>query len=194
MAKIILTTHQKGGVGKSTLTFNMALALNNEVKVGIIDLDLQGSIWRSRMALDIPVFSADEMKKVIKSDFDFLFIDTPPYLNEKLPELAKLADVIVIPTKTGIYDLLAIEDTISIIKDSKSEKKALIVFNMVKPNSTLTSEMHEAIEKFEIPVAKNYISDLVAFTRSAINKEITDQKAKLQIENLTQEVLEKINE
>lgn len=193
MAKIILSTHQKGGVGKSTLTFNMALALNNEVKVGIIDLDLQGSIWRSRMALDIPVFSADEMKKVIKSDFDFLFIDTPPYLNEKLPELAKLADVIVIPTKTGIYDLLAIEDTISIIKDSKSEKKALIVFNMVKPNSTLTSEMHEAIGKFEIPVAKNYISDLVAFTRSAINKEITDQKAKLQIENLTQEVLEKIN-
>jgi len=24
MAKIVLTTHQKGGVGKSTLTFNLA--------------------------------------------------------------------------------------------------------------------------------------------------------------------------
>ncbi|MEG1344944.1 MAG: ParA family protein [Clostridia bacterium] len=192
MAKIILTTHQKGGVGKSTLTFNMALALNNEVKVCIIDLDLQGSLWRSRTASDIPVFSADEMSDVLKSDFDFIFIDTPPYLNEKLPELAKLANVIVIPTKTGIYDLLAIEDTISIIKDSKSEKKALIVFNMVKPNTTLTSEMHEAMEKHKIPIAKNYISDLVAFTRSAISNEITDPKAKLQIENLTREVLEKI--
>jgi len=191
MPKIILTTHQKGGVGKSTLTFNMALALNNEVKVCIIDLDLQGSLWRSRMALDIPVFSADEMNKVLKSDFDFIFIDTPPYLNEKLPELAKLSDVIVIPTKTGIYDLLAIEDTISIIKDSGNEKKALIVFNMVKPNTTLTNEMHEAVEKYKIPIAKNHISDLVAFTRSAINKEVTDQKAKLQIENLTREVLEK---
>ncbi|KMQ58363.1 conjugal transfer protein TraA [Chryseobacterium angstadtii] len=192
MAKIILTTHQKGGVGKSTLTFNMALALNNEVKVCIIDLDLQGSLWRSRTASDIPVFSADEMNDVLKSDFDFIFIDTPPYLNEKLPELAKLANVIVIPTKTGIYDLLAIEDTISIIKDSKSEKKALIVFNMVKPNTTLTGEMHEAMEKHKIPIAKNYISDLVAFTRSAINNEITDQKAKFQIENLTREVLERI--
>lgn len=192
MAKIILTTHQKGGVGKSTLTFNMALALNNEVKVCIIDLDLQGSLWRSRKASDIPVFSADKMNDVLKSDFDFIFIDTPPYLNEKLPEWSKLANIIVIPTKTGIYDLLAIEDTISIIKDSKAEKKALIVFNMVKPNTTLTSEMHEAMENHKIPIAKNYISDLVAFTRSAINNEITDQKAKLQIENLTREVLGKI--
>jgi len=193
MPKTILTTHQKGGVGKSTLTFNMALALNNEVKVCIIDLDLQGSLWRSRTASDIPVFSADEMNNVLNSDFDFIFIDTPPYLNEKLPELAKLSDVIVIPTKTGIYDLLAIEDTISIIKDSRNEKKALIIFNMVKPNTTLTNEMYEAMEKYKIPIAKNYISDLVAFTRSGINNEITDPKAKLQIENLTREVLEKIN-
>lgn len=192
MAKIILTTHQKGGVGKSTLTFNMALALKNEVKVCIIDLDLQGSLWRSRTALDIPVFSGDEMGGVLESDFDFIFIDTPPYLNKKLPELSKLANVIVIPTKTGIYDLLAIDDTISVIKDSKAEKKALIVFNMVKPNTTLTNEMHEAMEKYKIPIAKNYISDLVAFTRSAINNEVTDPKAKSQIENLTREVLEKI--
>ena len=39
MPKIILVTHQKGGVGKSTLTFNMANALKNDVKVAIIDLD-----------------------------------------------------------------------------------------------------------------------------------------------------------
>lgn len=192
MSKIILTTHQKGGVGKSTLTFNMALALKNDVKVCIIDLDLQGSLWRSRSALDIPIYSGDQMKDAIKSDYDLIFIDTPPYLNEQLPKLSKLADVIVIPTKTGIYDLLAIEDTISIIKDVKAEKKALIVFNMVKPNTTLTNEMHEAMEQHKIPIAENFISDLVAFTRSAITNELTDQKAKLQIENLTREVLEKI--
>jgi chromosome partitioning protein len=191
MAKIILTTHQKGGVGKSTLTFNMALAIKNDVNVCIIDLDLQGSIWRSRTALDIPVYSADKMGEVLKMDYDFIFIDTPPYLSDKLSELCRIADVIVIPTKTGIYDLLAIEDTISVIKDSKSENKALIVFNMVKPNTTLTNEMNEAMQHFKIPIAKNYISDLVAFTRSAITNDLSDQKAKFQIENFTREVLEK---
>lgn len=191
MPKIILTTHQKGGVGKSTLTFNMALALKNDVKVAIMDLDLQGSLFRSRANMEIPVLSSEELPNIKDLDYDFIFIDTPPYLNEKLSELSRLADVIVIPTKTGIYDLLAIEESINIIKSANCKKKALIVFNMVKPNTTLTSEMLEAVADFNIEVANTFISDLVAFTRSAINNELSDQKAKMQIENLTFEVLQK---
>ncbi len=191
MPKIILITHQKGGVGKSTLTFNMALAIKTEAKVAIIDLDLQGSLWRSRNSVDIPILSSDNLSKIKKLNYDFIFIDTPPYLNEKLPELIKLADVVVVPTKTGVYDLMAIEDTIDIIKSEKCENKTLIVLNMVKYNSTLTVEMLEAIERFEIQVAETHISDLVAFTRSAINNGISDEKAKVQIENLTMEVLQK---
>jgi chromosome partitioning protein len=191
MTKIILVTHQKGGVGKSTLTFNMALAIKNEARVAIIDLDLQGSLWRSRHSVDVPILPSDHIPKVKNLDYDFVFIDTPPYLNEKLPKLIKLADVIVVPTKTGVYDLMAIEDTLNVIKSEKGENKTLIVLNMVKYNSTLTTEMLEAIDRFEIQVAKTHISDLVAFTRSAINNGINDEKAKNQIENLTMEVLQK---
>ena len=131
------------------------------------------------------------MAEIETLDFDFVFIDTPPYLNEKLPELSKLADVVVVPTKTGVYDLMAIEDTIDMIKSAKCEKKTLIVLNMVKHNSTLTTEMLEAIDRFKIEVAETHISDLVAFTRSAINNGINDEKAQKQIENLTMEVLQK---
>lgn len=192
MPKIILVTHQKGGVGKSTLTFNMALAIKNEAKVAIIDLDLQGSLWRSRTSVDIPILNSTNLSQIKNLDFDFVLIDTPPYLNAELPQLIKLADVVVVPTKTGIYDLMAIEDTIDIIKSSKGENKSIIVLNMVKHNSTLTTEMLEAIEHFKIQVADTYISDLVAFTRSSINNGINDEKAKNQIENLTMEVLKKI--
>lgn len=193
MAKTILIAHQKGGVGKSTLTFNLALALKNEYKVAIIDLDLQGSLFRSRSGLDVNVLPPEELSKIKKLDYDFILIDTPPYLNERLPELSKLADVIIIPTKTGVYDLLAIEDTVGVIKDAKCENKALIVLNMVKQNTTLTGEMVEAISEFNVSVAETYISDLVAFTRSAITNDLSDSKAKMQIENLKNEVLEKIN-
>lgn len=62
---------------------------------------------------------------------------------------------------------------------------------MVKHNSTLTTEMLEAIDRFKIEVAETHISDLVAFTRSAINNGINDEKAQKQIENLTMEVLQK---
>lgn len=193
MPKIILVTHQKGGVGKSTLTFNMASILKNDVKTAIIDFDLQGSLYKSRANSEIPIFNKDEIKNIKNLDFDFVFIDTPPYLTEELPNLCKLADAILIPTKTGIYDLLAIEDTINIIKQVDKEDKTLIVFNMVKPNTTLTTEMQEAIENYNITVAETKISDLVAFTHSTMNKGVGDsKKAQQQIEALTREILSKI--
>ena len=64
---------------------------------------------------------------------------------------------------------------------------------MVKPNTTLTTEMQEAIENYNITVAETKISDLVAFTRSAMNKGVEDsKKAQQQIEALTREILSKI--
>lgn len=192
MPKIILITHQKGGVGKSTLTFNMALALHNDVRVAIIDLDLQGSLYKSRSSSNIPVFPPSELKNIKNLDFDFVFIDTPPYLTNELPSLCKMADAIVIPTKTGIYDLLAIEETIKIIHQLEKESITKIVFNMVKPNTSLTSEMKEALENYSIPVANTFVSDLVAYTRSPINNTLTDEKAKSQMENLTMEILQLI--
>ena len=189
MPKIILTPHQKGGVGKSTLTFNMASTLRNEVKTAIVDLDLQGSLYKSRANSEIPVFTSEYLNQIQSSDFDFIFIDTPPYLTDKLPKLCQMADAILIPTKAGVYDLLAIEETIKIIKQVGKEDKTMIVFNMVKPNTTLTAEMREALQNYDIPVANTHISDLVAFTRSSIHNGITDAKAKNQIEELTMEVL-----
>ena len=48
MPKIILITHQKGGVGKSTLTFNLAVNLVDNAKVCIVDMDYQGSLNKVR--------------------------------------------------------------------------------------------------------------------------------------------------
>lgn len=44
MSKIILITHQKGGVGKSTLTYNLAQNISNKANVVVLDFDLQGSL------------------------------------------------------------------------------------------------------------------------------------------------------
>jgi chromosome partitioning protein len=41
---IIDISHQKGGVGKSTIAFNLAIALGNSFKIEVIDLDVQNTI------------------------------------------------------------------------------------------------------------------------------------------------------
>lgn len=190
MAKTILITHQKGGVGKSTLTFNLATNLRENAKVCIVDMDNQGSLINIKELSEVAIFSGSDLKKIQKEDYDFIFIDTPPYLTDKLPELCKISDVIIIPTKAGVLDLLAIRSTVDIIKKSGNQKKAVIVFNMVKPNTTLTDEIKNQLEEYDVRVSKNMISDLVAFSRSVlINGVEHHNKAQKQIDNLTMDIL-----
>jgi chromosome partitioning protein len=190
MSKIILITHQKGGVGKSTITYNLASNIRENAKVCIIDMDSQGSLINISELSEVPIFTADMLNEKIKSDYDFIFIDTPPYLNEKIIDLCNISDVIIIPTKAGVLDLLAIKSTIDIVKQAKSEKKAIIVFNMIKPNTTLTEEIKSQLQDYNIKVSKNMLSDLVSFSRSVlVNGVEENNNAQKQIDNLTKEIL-----
>ena len=190
MAKIILITHQKGGVGKSTLTFNLACNLKESAKVCILDMDNQGSLLNISELSQVQVFTSNMLNEKLKREYDFIFIDTPPYLNDSISDLCKMADVIIIPTKAGILDLLAIKSTIDIVKEAKSEKKAVIVFNMIKPNTTLTDEIKNQLEEYKIRVSKNMLSDLVAFSRSVVLGGVEESNnAQKQIDNLTKEIL-----
>jgi chromosome partitioning protein len=190
MAKIILVTHQKGGVGKSTITYNLACNIRENAKVCIIDMDFQGSLINISELSEVPIFTADKLNETIKSEYDFIFIDTPPYLNEKIIDLCNISDVIIIPTKAGVLDLLAIKSTIDIVKQAKSENKAIIVFNMIKPNTTLTEEIKSQLQDYNIKVSKNMLSDLVSFSRSVlVNGVEENNNAQKQIDNLTKEIL-----
>ena len=94
MAKIILITHQKGGVGKSTLTFNLAQNLSEHSKVAILDIDAQGSLSQLAKIVDSFEITTDENILLTNDHLDFIFVDTPPYLSSKLKELIKIADLL----------------------------------------------------------------------------------------------------
>ncbi|MDN3607192.1 ParA family protein [Kaistella yonginensis] len=190
MSKIILITHQKGGVGKSTITYNLAVNLKDNAKVCILDMDTQGSLMNINQLSKVPIFPAEKLNDLKNSDYDFIFIDTPPYLNSRIEELCIIANVIIIPTKAGVLDLLAIKSTIDIVVKAKAENRALIVFNMVKPNTTLTAEIKDQLKDYDIKVSKNMLSDLVAFSRSVLVNGVEEHRnAQKQIDNLTKEIL-----
>lgn len=195
MPKIILVTHQKGGVGKSTLTFNLAQNIANNAKVAVVDFDLQGSLIQIKELVkrfDIISFTG-KIKDITTLDYDFIFIDTPPYLSNQLPKLIELAQLIIVPTKAGILDLLAIKSTIEILQEENKLSQTMVVFNMVKANTTLTLDILIGIEEYNAPIAKTHISDLVAFTRSVLVGGVSiDKNAQNQLDALTKEVLTKL--
>ena len=195
MAKIILFTHQKGGVGKSTLSFNVANLLNQHAKVGLIDWDYQGTLLQVKELNDqLTYIDVDrDVKKIPHADFDFIIIDTPPYIFEEIHALVKLANLIVIPTQASINDLLAIDKTVQIIKENEAVDRSIIVFNRIKSNSSLKEKLTENFNELQIPIANSIINDYDAITNSIVTKGVeVKHKANNQLQNLTTELITKL--
>lgn|SRR5690606_7816565 len=195
MAKIILFTHQKGGVGKSTLSYNVANLLTQHAKVGLIDWDYQGTLLQVKELNDQLTFVDVErnVSKIPHDDFDFIIIDTPPYLFEEIHELVKRADLIVIPTQASINDLLAIDKTIQILKDNDAIDRSLIVFNRIKSNSSLKDRLIENFNELNVTIANTVINDYDAITNSIVTKGVeAKHKASNQLQNLTTELMTKL--
>lgn len=195
MPKIILITHQKGGVGKSTLTFNLAQNIAANSRVAVLDFDLQGSLSQlEELVTDFKIIPyQDKLESISELQYDFIFIDTPPYLSNHLAKLISISDLIIVPTKAGILDLLAIKSTLAIIEQEKRTIDTLVVFNMIKPNTTLTLDILIGLEEYNVKIASTHISDLVAFTRSVLVKGVSnDKNAQKQIDQLTEEILTKL--
>jgi chromosome partitioning protein len=200
MAKIITIAHQKGGVGKSTLAINLALCFQDQLSVAIVDTDLQGSLYHIKEDFpDLAIISADQLADIQKLAYDLIIVDTPPYLSNRLPELFLHSDLILVPTKAGFFDLMAIRSTIALIKEAQERAphlKAAIVFNMIKPRSGITNDIAGLLENMNIPLLQTRVHDRVSIARSSMTAGIlqgSDPKAKEEIMALAEEVVELIS-
>ncbi len=199
--KIITVAHQKGGVGKTTLSLNLAYCFSQGAKVAVIDIDPQGSISGLKDILakqGIDLIQPKDMEQA-KSKYDIAIIDTPPYLTTALPEFFGYSDFVLVPTKASILDIMAISATIELLKKAQSQRpnlKSGIVVNMVKSRTSITEDMKEVLQQYEFPMLEAMVSDRVSYTRSPISGgvfETDDEKAKDEILNLAKEIISMIN-
>lgn len=195
--KIITVAHQKGGVGKTTLSLNLAYCFAQGARVAIVDSDPQASASNLKEILNdhgIALIEATDIPNV-RELYDIVIIDTPPYLTTALPDFFSYSDFVLVPTKASILDIMAIRATIQLLRQAqslKTELKALIVLNMVKPVTNLTDDIREALQHYNFPLAETTVSDRVSYTRSPISGgvfETDDSKAKDEIISLTQEII-----
>ena len=116
MTYIIGMVSQKGGVGKSTLARMMAREfVEGGLATKIADLDTQQQTcthWAGRRAEnnvepEIQVQSFASVKSALEDAprFDALIIDGKPNASDQTMEIAKAADLVVIPTGQTVDDL-----------------------------------------------------------------------------------------
>jgi chromosome partitioning protein len=200
MAKIITIAHQKGGVGKSTLAINLALCFQDQLSVALVDTDLQGSLYHSREDFpDLAIIGADKFTDIEKLAYDLIIVDTPPYLSNRLPELFLHSDFILVPTKAGFFDVMAVRATIALINDAMASAPSIragVVLNMIKPRSGITNDVRSLLETLDVRLLKTVIHDRVSIARSSMTLGVLqsgDQKAKDEVTALAEEIVELIS-
>ena len=195
--KIITVAHQKGGVGKTTLALNLAACFAQGLSVGVLDTDVQGSLSGIKDELDGITFVPFDGKldQLAKQPFDMLVVDTPPYLTNQLPDLFAVSDFVLVPSKVGFFDVMAIKATIELLKQAEQKRPQLkygVVLNMVKPRTALNKSVQEILSSYGAVLLATTIADRVSYTRSALTSGVfgsDDEKAKEEITSLADEIL-----
>lgn len=197
--RTITIAHQKGGVGKTTLALNLAYCFCDGAKVAITDTDLQGSINSLGGSLTgVDLVSPEVVLNRKLKGYDLLVVDTPPYLTNRLSDLFNISDFVLVPTKTGIFDVLAIRATVALLKQAMAKKptlKAGIVLNMVMPRTSLTAEVKDTLLELGIPLLTTQVHNRVSYIRSPLTAGVLntdDEKAKDEIQNLASDILSQL--
>jgi chromosome partitioning protein len=165
--KTLALLARKGGAGKTTLAIHLAvIAARAGKRVLLVDTDPQRSAaawWRSRPA-DVPELvecDATKLPAVLaaaeEAGVDLVVVDTRPSVEADTGTVAKLADLVLIPTRPAILDLRAISETVRVVTAMK--KPAVIVLNATPAarngvrDAAIVLEARAALEAYDVPVA-----------------------------------------
>lgn len=205
--KVISVLNQKGGVGKTTLSINLASALKAAGHcVLLVDADPQGSSmdWAAAREAE-PLFSVVSCAKPtihktvadIGSGKDFVIIDGAPRVTDLARSCIMASDLVLIPVQPSPYDIWASQEIVDLIKEAgvyKPELQAAFVINRKIPNTAIGRDVEGALAEFELPVIETTIGQRVIFAESAAaGLSVLEQDAKSQatkeITTLAQNVL-----
>ena len=177
---IVAILNQKGGVGKTTITVNLARALQEKYNnVLVIDSDTQGSArdWHAAsngellkvIGLDRPTLDKDI--RLFSESYQWIIIDGSPHLENMAVSAIKCADIVLVPVQPSPYDIWASEDLIDLIKArqgvTNGKPKAAFLVSRQISNTALGKEVREALSGYDMPVFKNGTFQRITHTKTA---------------------------
>jgi chromosome partitioning protein len=134
---IIAVAGRKGGIGKSTITGNLAAEFTGMGRtVTALDADPQHSLaaWAaqgkgilSTCVGKVNDGSVEELRSQVrnaKKHSDVVLIDTPPGMPETAYEAALLADLVLLPCGPSPLDLFALKEALSLCLKARAERRS----------------------------------------------------------------------
>lgn len=202
MKKIIVIAHTKGGVGKSTLAWNLAHSLRvHGEEVKIIDLDFQQTLCFINAIADmngeetIEVLqpqSGSELIEIIEEYHGYLIIDVGGFDNDINRIALSRADKILVPISPSITEVIGFKTFEAIIEDINATSINMVL-NNIHPLQKDFTEIEKVVNKSGAKLLKTIIrsrktyKDVLALGKSVFT--YTDLKATEEIERLKDELI-----
>ena len=170
---VIVVANPKGGVGKTTLSTNLAGYLASRgraVMLGDVDRQQSSRTWLGLRANGLPRIAAWEVTQgdVVRppKGTTHIVLDTPAGLHGKrLDEVMKLADKVLIPLQPSIFDIHATHQFIdNLLAHRRSPKVQMAVVGMRTREGTIsTDQLRTFLKGVDVPLlgflrdTQNYI-------------------------------------
>lgn len=208
---LLAVKHQKGGVGKSTICFNLASILQqlNGITLEVVDLDVQQTITLNnytRKENGLPTFNVktfnnlEDFKKYVSTDNDskIILVDTGGFDSSLNRAVALYADLVITPVSDSFVELQGLKTYEKVLQELSAAigepVVAHVLLNNVDPRRKNFSELKDFINKsenfktFETVINRRIdFRDSIATGQSVIEFN-ENGKAAGEIKSLTEEV------
>jgi len=209
--KTIILGHQKGGVGKSTLAFNIAYYLSNIVnkKTLLVDLDVQQTASNLNFLRKVNGFpelpvalvkDAETLYNIVNAEeYDYCVIDAGGFDADINRAAIALSNVIITPATTKITEVFGLGKFVEILdeiaKTSGLDIQAKVVLNNLHPSTKDIKIIQDLCEdSTRIALAKSIIRARAVFPGTlaaglSVFERGDDNKAAEEIEDMVKELI-----
>ena len=169
---IITFCGQKGGTGKTTLSYLVAETLAQAGKtVAIRDDDPQASASQIVQELrEAGKTNVDVWDRRSAGKFEFVVVDTLPQLSSRvLIEAVKESDRLIMPLKPSMVDIRATLPAVQKVEENlRRDARAFVLWNMVKPGTKISRELEGLQSMISLPVLKTTVPERIGFTYASM--------------------------